>query len=448
MNAVDSVKPRINWNSPLARIVLLGLLVLLLQFPILKISGVIQQRSQSRDAAVSDISGKWGQRQTLTGPYLVVPYIKRWTETDALGKKTLRECTLEAQFLPDKILVDGRSHSEIRHRGIFEVPVYKADLRLNGNFTKPSFDDWGINPKDVLWNRARLVLRVSDPRAIAQPPALQWNRATIEFKPGAGGEDQSSGIHAALDKQLTQKQFEFNLSMTLNGSEGLGFTPFAEHTDIRLQSNWPHPSFRGNWLPREHSVEKQGFNAVWSVSHLGRNYPQRMQGLETWQEKISASEFGVDFISPVDTYRVTERLVKYELLFLGLTFVTLWLFELLLGLRVHPLQYLLVGSAMCLFYLLQLSLAEQLGLVRSYLIASSAVTGLISAYCLSVLRSFGRAAIVGGVLAALYGYFYVLLQLEDYALLVGSVGLFASLAIVMYLTRRIDWYKTSEATEQ
>jgi inner membrane protein len=167
-------------------------------------------------------------------------------------------------------------------------------------------------------------------------------------------------------------------------------------------------------------------------------------------EQMTAARFGVDFHTPVDTYRVSDRLVKYELLFLGLTFITLWLFELMARLRVHPVQYLLVGSAMCLFYLLQLSLSEHLGLPLAYLVASGAVTGLVGAYCLSVLHSVLRAGIIGGVLALLYGYLYVLLQVQDYALLIGSVGLFMSLAMVMYVTRRIDWYGSmgNEASAQ
>lgn len=428
-------------KTPLGRIVLTGVLVLLLQIPILKISGVIEQRSQSRDDAIADIAGKWGHRQALVGPYLVVPYKYHWIETDPQGKKIPRESIREAQFLPETLSIDGETRSETRHRGIFEVPVYRADLRLKGRFTRPSFEEWSTQSKDILWDRARLVMRISDPRAISSQLAVLWNGDTLAFLPGTGCEEQVSGVHAPLKGHLRQKEFEFSLAVALNGSDGLSLAPFAEHTDVRLQSNWPHPSFQGNWLPREHSVDAAGFTASWSISHLGRNYPQKMQGMEGYKQQIQMSEFGVDFISPVDTYRVTDRLVKYALLFLGLTFITLWLFELMSQLRVHPVQYLLVGSAMCLFYLLQLSLAEHLGLLRSYLIASSAVTGLVSAYCLSVLKSPGRAGIIGSVLALLYGYLYVLLQVQDYALLIGSVGLFVTLAIVMYVTRRIDWYR-------
>lgn len=433
-------KRGIRWNTPLGRILLIGLLVLLLQIPVLKISGVVYERSQSRDAAVEDISSKWGRRQSLSGPYLVVPYIKRWTETDALGRKTARQSTEEAQFLPDALSIDGSTQSETRQRGIFAVPLYSASLRLAGRFSKPSFEQWDIRAKDILWKQARMVIRISDPRAIADSPALTWGEETLTLKPGAGGTDTGSGVHALMDKRLDKKEIDFDLTLRLNGSESLGFMPFAESTTVQLRSDWPHPRFSGNWLPREHTVDDAGFNAQWAVSHLGRNYPQRMLGMAAHEPQIRTSEFGVDFISPVDTYRVSERLVKYALLFLGLTFITLWLFELLARLRVHPVQYLMVGAAMCLFYLLQLSLAEHLGLLRAYLIASGAIASLVTAYCLSVLRSPLRAATVGGILAALYGYFYVLLQLEDYALLIGSIGLVVALSIVMYLTRRIDWY--------
>jgi inner membrane protein len=443
MSAESTPKVRIDRNSPLLRIMLIGLLILLLQIPILKISGVIQERSSTRAQAMAEVASKWGNRQAIVGPYLVVPYKRRWVQTDAQGRKTKGESVVEARFLPADLVIGGEIHSETRHRGIFDVPVYRADLKLSGQFRKPDFSGWEVaTPADILWDRARMVIEICDARAITGAVALRWGKETISFVPGTGSlyGDQPPALHADLKSLRADALPDFSIPLSLNGTEGISFVPYAERTNVTLRSDWPNPSFQGNWLPQEQSVTGQGFTASWSVSWLGRNYPQRMQYPKDYAQQIEASKFGVNFLSPVDGYRVADRLVKYELLFLSLTFVTLWLFELLAKLRVHPIQYLLVGSAMCLFYLLELSLSEQLGLAMAYSIASSAVTLLVGAYCLSVLKSAARASVIAAVLALLYGYFYVLLQVQDYALLVGSVGLFVTLAAVMYATRRIDWY--------
>ena len=216
--------------------------------------------------------------------------------------------------------------------------------------------------------------------------------------------------------------------------------PFGRETSVSLRSNWPHPSFQGNWLPAKRAVTDHGFEASWSIPFLGRNYPQAWNDGTSMSETVAASKFGLDLITPVDEYRMAERSTKYAGLFILLTFATIWLIEVLARLRVHPIQYLLVGAAMCLFFLLELALSEHLGFAPAYAVASVAVVGLIASYSLAALHSPRRAGVVGGLVAALYAYLYVLLKNEDYALLIGSVGLFLMLAAVMYLTRRIDWH--------
>ncbi|HXG28719.1 MAG TPA: cell envelope integrity protein CreD [Nevskiales bacterium] len=442
MSTGNTTQSRLDWNAPFSRIVLIGLLILLLQIPIMKISGVIHERSTSRAAAAADIAGKWGKEQTLVGPYLALGYRCKWAETAPNGKAVAREQQVTASLLPKDLTIDGTVRSSIRRRGIFEIPVYESDLLLKGRFNRVALDGCPTKAREILLERANLVLHLSDPRALSGSLPLRWNKDTLSFMPGAegGGSRLGAGVHADIRSHLNADSYSFEIPIHFNGSNRLSFAPFAEHTEVSLRSDWPHPSFQGSWLPREHSIAEDGFTAIWSVSHLGRNYPQHMPTLEPYTEQIQDSHFGVYFMSPVDSHSVTHRIVKYELMVIGLVFATLWMFELLARLRVHPVQYLLVGSAMCLFYLLQLSLAEHLGLLLAYLIASSAVIGLVTAYCLSVLRSALRASVIGSVLALLYGYLYVLLQLEDYALLAGAIGLFAALAMVMYLTRKIDWY--------
>lgn len=239
---------------------------------------------------------------------------------------------------------------------------------------------------------------------------------------------------------MDNRSFDFSLPLELNGSIGAFFAPFGRDTEVQLSSNWSSPSFQGMWLPASRTVNRDGFQATWSIPFLSRDYPQNWRFWSNFENVISLSLFGVDMISPVDHYRMSQRSVKYQILFLVLTFVTLWLFEVLVKVRIHPVQYLLTGAGMCLFYLLELSLAEHFGFILAYTIASAAIVILITSYSAAILKSTKRALIVGAVVTLLYLYLYILLMIEDYALLVGSIGLFIVLATIMFLTRKVDWY--------
>jgi inner membrane protein len=426
--------------SRLLRILLLGFLVLLLQIPVLMIHGQISNRSQTRDEAVSSVTRGWGEEQTIVGPVLVVPYVRRWTEEGKSGESRTRTSSHEATFLPETLDVSGRLETEVRNRGIFRVPVYRASLDLKGRFRRPDFSSWGVVDENIRWDRAVVWVKVADARAIKNQATLTWNGNAIPFEPGtAGVAGDTPGIHAPLRGRAQASAFEFSFSLSANGSEGMSFAPLGQQTTVRLESNWGEPSFQGNWLPAERKLSHDGFEASWDISYLGRNYPQRWTSESPFLDKIEASEFGVRLVTPIDPYRMAERSVKYEALFIMLTFVALWLFEVVVRRKVHSVQYLMVGAGMCLFYLLELSLAEHLGFTAAYALASLAVVSLITAYSVAVLKGARRASVIGAVLAALYGYLYILLKNQDYALLIGSVGLFLILALVMYLTRKVDW---------
>ena len=428
-------------SSHLLKILLIGFLILLLQIPIARIRGVIRERQQTRDEAVQEVTAKWGSSQSIIGPMVVVPYVKRWSEPDNDGKLQPLSKVEHANFLPETLKVEGNIQSELRYRGIFQIPVYRMSLNLNGRFSRPDFSEWAIDPDDILWDRAYLTLRISDARAVTEQSALAWNGEELEFLPSTGefGWNQQ-GIHAKLKDRLTAESSDFSFPLGLNGSEGAFFVPFGRDTEVVLESNWNAPSFQGSWLPTHRSVTNDGFQATWNITSLGRNYPQSWQSPTNLENAISSSLFGVNMISPVDHYRMSHRSVKYQLLFLVLTFVMLWLFEIRINMRIHAVQYLFVGAGMCLFYLLELSLAEHLGFAAAYTIASAAIIVLITAYSGAVLKTVRRAAIVGVVVTLLYVYLYVPLMIQDYALLVGSIGLFVALAATMFLTRGVDWY--------
>ena len=434
-------------NSHLLKILLIGFLVLLLQIPIARIRGVIRERQQTRNGAVGEVTGKWGGKQSIIGPAVVVPYVKRWAEPDRDGNPQPRSAVVHATFLPEILKVSGTIESELRYRGIFEVPVYRLSLVVNGHFSRPDFAEWVIEPDDVLWDRAYLYLRISDARAITEQSTVSWNDDELEFLPSIGefGGNQP-GIHAKLKDHMAGERFDFAFPLRLNGSVGAYFAPFGRETDVVLESNWSAPSFQGAWLPTDRIVKSDGFRATWNIPFLGRNYPQSWRSSSNPEGAIASSLFGVDMISPVDHYRMSHRSVKYQFLFLVLTFAALWLFEIRVNTRIHSVQYLFVGAGMCLFYLLELSLAEHLGFIAAYAIASAAVILLITAYSVAVLKTVKRATIIGAVVALLYMYLYVLLMIEDYALAIGSIGLFFVLATIMFLTRKVDWYALGYST--
>ncbi|MCG8589263.1 MAG: cell envelope integrity protein CreD [Proteobacteria bacterium] len=446
-----SLLSRAGSQRQLWRVILLGGLILLMQVPIFLIANLISDREHTRDRAVRDISSKWGGHQVLVGPLLRVPYIERTTKRHKDGSRHEEEHLLYATFLPESLSLEGQLDGAVRKRGIFEVPTYDASLVLGGEFERPRFTDWRVRAEDILWGQAHLVIHVNDPRGIQNRATLEWNQETLPFEPGTGGfGEHERGIHVALSpEQLGGERFAFRIPLELGGTKHFEVIPVGKGTELRLRSDWADPSFQGAWLPTERTVTEAGFEAVWSVPHLGRNFSQRWLYDKKKDTQLTRNRgLAVDLLTPVDPYRMSIRSVKYELLFLVLTFGAIWLFEVLSTLRVHPLQYLMVGAAMSIFYVLQLSLAEHLGFAWAYGLAATAVSALVTFYGRAFLGDAKRAGIVGGVLAGLYGYLYVVLQLEDHALLFGALGLFGALATVMWVTRRIDWYRLDDARAQ
>jgi inner membrane protein len=423
------------------RLLSIGVLVLLLQIPVLMIGELVSERQQRRQAAVDEVSAKWGHAQSITGPVLVLPYQHQETEEVAGGQRVTRTETRHAMLLPESLHMRGTLDSDVRTRGIFSVPVYKLGLQVEGEFSRPRLAELGIDPRAVDWSRAHLAVGISDVRAIQEATTLNWNEARIAFIPGTGGfTSGGSGIRAMVPVTETTERIAFSFPLSLNGSLRTDVVPFGRNTIVEMKGDNGHPSFQGNWLPAERTITDDAFSAKWSIPFLGRSYPQAWTSDMDIQKAIEGSRFGVELIDPVDHYRMAERSVKYAGLFILLTFATIWLIEVLSGVRVHAIQYLLLGGALCLFYLLELSLSEHLGFPLAYVVASTAVIGMVGAYSVVALRRTSRALVVGTGVALLYGYLYLLLMNEDYALLIGSVGLFAILGGIMYATRRVDWY--------
>jgi inner membrane protein len=426
-------------QSPVLKSFLVGALIVLLLIPLGLVGGLIHERQGTRAEAEQEVSEKWGSRQILGGPVLLVPYVVRIT--DANGKTHVS--TAHATLLPRRLDIEGDLTPEIRYRGIFEVPLYRARLRFAGEFALEELEPLKIPQEDLRWDEATLSVGVPDPRGIRETVRLLFNGAELDFEPGAGtGSVFPSGIHARVGAPPQASAFSFELA--LNGSSHLGFVPVGQDNRVTLGSSWPDPSFTGAFLPNARTVTPDGFEAEWQLYYLGRSYPQQWKPGEVDLNRLHASAAGVDLILPVDEYQKSMRSVKYGILFLVLTFGTYFLYEVLGRLRIHPFQYLLVGFALVLFYVLLLSLSEHIGFDAAYAAAAVATIGLIAGYSGFVLKQLSRVAGIGALLSGLYLYLYVLLQLEDYALLLGALGLFAALAAVMWITRRVDWYALHE----
>jgi inner membrane protein len=435
---------RVKRGSIVLKMVVIGVLMLALMVPLFMVGNLVSERQQRHDTVTREVASTWGNAQTLGGPVLVVPY-NVYTRDE---KGRLITWTQLAYFLPEVLKADGRIVPEKRSRGIFDVVVYRADLRLSGTFERPSFADWGTPAADILWDQAYLAIGIPDMRGIRRGVQLTWAGKVLDLSPGGGVEGLwTSGLKvpiAGLAQAAAGESWEFGFDLVLNGSQALKFLPFGKQTTVALRSDWPSPSFGGAFLPESRHVTKTSFEATWNVPYFGRSYPQQWRSPDAEkvaaQQVVDASAFGVELFLPVDVYQKTERSVKYGILFILLTFLTFFLYEIFSPFSLHPMQYLLVGSALCLFYVLLLSISEHVPFGPSYVIASAATIGLITGYAAAILRGRLRALGVGAALLALYSYLYVLLQAEDYALLLGSVGLFLILALVMFITRRLDWY--------
>jgi inner membrane protein len=426
-------------RMPFVRLLFMGALVLLLQVPSCMIAGVVQARQASRNEAAADIARTWGGPQDVIGPFLVVPFhVKR---TDNKGHVSYDSGALVV--LPEVLDARAEPAVEPRRRGLFEIPVFRSRVRLAGSFRAPVRDAAVAPQTELRWREAQLVLRVADVHAIERVAPLRWGARDLPFEAG-GGELCAAGVHAALGEVDPEKPAAFAIDLDLRGSSRLRFAPAGRETRVALRSDWPDPSFQGAWLPDERSVGAQGFSARWHVTQVARGLPASWKKGFVADESLMATLFGVELLYPVDPYRMSERSLKYDLLFTGLTFLALWLFELLARRPVHAVQYLLLGAGLCLFYLLELSLAEQLGFALAYGLAAAAVTVQLTLYARASVGARGAATLLG-VVGSLYALLYLLLREEDYALLAGSVSLFVILSAVMFLTRRVQWQPSAEA---
>lgn len=424
------------------RLLFLAVLIGLLLIPLEMIRGLVAERHVRSLQVAADVAQLWGEGQMIGGPVLSVPYIVR-ESTIRNGRREEQARKELAYFLPETLEIDARLSSEIRYKSIYEVLVYLAEAKLNGRFAPPQFETWGVAPADILWNEATLALGISDMSGIRRM-ALEVDARPVPVSPGMlKGQLFRSGAHARLSGLTPGAGLAFSVDLALNGSQWLQFLPVGAETTLEIAGDWPHPNFIGAFLPVEREIGAQGFAARWTVSQLARNYPQAWRAADLSFETVDDARVGLDLTLPGDTYQQAERVAKYGVLIVGLTFSTIFLLGLLRSARAHLVQYLLVGGSICVFYLLLLSLSEHISFRLAYVAASGIDIATIALYTARTIRPL-VGAIMAALLAVLHGFMYLLLQAEDYALLAGSVGLLVCLIVVMIVTRNIDWFPVGE----
>lgn len=444
-------------------------LMLLIGLPLLMIQETIKERMQFRQEAVDSIAADSVREQTIIGPILVIPYVEQYDERVEIAADKDQKSSVPARtevqrrvmqrrllVYPNNLLQNGTIETDRRYRGIHQVLVYSGQHAFKGDFTVPGLDQLPRKTSDarIAVGQPFIALSIEDVRGIRNIPKIDWGGRLIEFEQGTKLFAFRSGLHAPLGAMpmASAQQVKFSFDLGLDGIERQHFVPVAKNSQISIRSNWPHPQFGGRFLPspKHRQINADGFQVEWSISSLATNAQTQLSSIEA-EFKVPDSaplgqvdRFSVGFIEPINVYTQSDRATKYGLLFVALTFAAFFIFEILKSLPIHPVQYLLVGLALVIFFLLLVGLAEHIAFWMAYAIASAACIALTSFYLTYVLRSVGRALGFGVALTALYGALYGLLNSENNALIMGSILLFAVLAAVMVVTRKVDWYQVGK----
>ncbi len=436
MNTQETIKKTSNLlrNSATIKIISIGILVLVLLIPASMISSLLRERESRRDAVVQEINQKWGNSQTVTGPFFTVPYKSFYKDKNDKLQYSIKYF----HILPEKLDIKGNVFPHIRYRSIYEAVLYTCHLEFKGIFTVPRLNQLNIEDKNILWGKSIFSIGITDMRGIKRNIEITFGKNSYTVNPGLKTTDiASAGVSSLIPLSPNDDSKPFSFKLTLNGSEQIQFTPMAKETNVTVQSDWASPSFNGAFLPVKRDISNNGFTATWQILHLNRNFPQYWTGN---QYKVNESCFGFKLLITADVYQKATRLSKYALMFVVFTFSAFFFSEIINKNRIHPIQYLLIGLAVILFYVLQLAISEHLSFDYAYLISSLAITLLISGYSKGILRNKHFTLTVFSLLTILYMYLYIVLQLEDYALIMGSVGLLVVLSTIMFITRKIDWY--------
>ena len=422
-------------NSYSVKMVIISFLAILLLIPSFLIQEIINERIKLSEEVKKELYTQWGGNQVVAGPVLNVPFSV--TEPEGTNQETTERKGI-AHFLPETLKTDGTLVPETRKRGIYKVVVYEGKLKLSGTFIQPEVSQLDLQNARYNWDAAYFTIGISDMRGIKNLPELVINGRKCKVEPGVADTDLfQSGITVKADSIDLKQPLNFEIELVLNGSEDLSVEALGKTSEVAMKSDWADPGFTGSFLPANRNVTANGFTADWLVTHLNRNFPQQ------WADKkynTHEAKLGVELLIPVDHYQKSMRSVKYAILFIALNFIVFIFIELKSKARIHPFQYSLVAFALLMFYALLTSIGEQTGFNLAYLISAVAVTSLVSWYAFSILKNLKSVVWITALQTGLYLFLFTILQLQDYALLAGSIGLFVILAIIMKASQQIKWY--------
>jgi inner membrane protein len=455
-------------RSPGAKLALAVLIGIILSVPLFSVWLLVYDRQQQSETARASIAEGWGGPQQIAGPLLVIPYRATVTETVTEANRPVvrsRQVWQELTLSPELVDLSTDIRPERRKRSIYEVVVYEAAVSGKARFAMPAdLSRFGVAIADMALDRAEIRFGLTDPRGLfGQPPRVSVGGRSLRLQPGGGTmATGNSGFFSWVDAgALAGAPIVAEFAYSFRGNAWLSLAPQAGDTRWRVRSPWPHPSFKGSFLPTQRSVTEQGFTATYRVGNLALGQSLVSTGVASGPQRAMRSPIDgtvetaappapgggggpgynaqIDLVQPVDLYSRVNRATKYGFLFIGFTFLAFLLFDVIGGVRVSAVEYLLVGAALVLFFVLLLAFAEVIGFTAAYVLASAGIIGLNTAYSAAVLKSWRRAGFIGALLTALYVVLYILLSLEAFSLLIGSLMLFAALAAVMYLTRNLNW---------
>ncbi len=445
------------FQSNTAKLFMIGFLTLILLIPLALVQDLINERAKRQSDVIDEINSKWGEEVFVYGPILKVPYTTYTTSEvyDKTSGTTITQKTPEehfAYFFPENLINQSEVNTENKKRTNYETAVFTAEMNFKGNYVKPDFSAQKIPNQDIQWDKATLLFRTSNQSSIKDvsislggdkyvfEPVYNKNDKNIYINKRTGQRNSlkvSSLETSFIDFSQYFENSNFSFSVNYKGSSKISVVPIGKTTQATIKSNWNSPKFDGNFLPN-HNITNDGFTADWKILHINRPFSQQSFGV---LPDISEYTFDVDFIIPVDEYQKNERASKYGFLTIGLTFLIFFLIQTISKIRIHMFQYTMIGLALIMFYTLLISITEHSSFIKAYLIAALMIIALISLYAISILKNKKFPLFIGLSLSALYGFIFVIIQLENYALLAGSIGLFLILAAVMFISRKIDWNK-------
>ena len=446
---IQNQEPKTFFQSTTAKMIMVGFLTLVLLIPLFFVQDLITERSQRKNEVTREVSDLWGSDIQFYGPILKIPYTSydNYNVTDTkTGATTIQKkaTTNYAYFFPNELTNSSKvMKNESLKRGIFNPIVFTANMNFKGNFTSPDFAKLNIAPENILWDKASIIVKTTNLKSIKSELKVELNSQKLSFEPQNNDKTDYSLLSTSVfdyKSLATNDKINFNFNIVYNGSNSLKFVPIGKVTNVSIDSDWQSPSFEGTFASNDttKSISAKGFHADWKVLDINRTFSQQYSNV---LPDLDDYLFGVKLIETVDEYQQNERVSKYGFLVIGLTFLIFFLIQSISKINIHIFQYSMIGIALIMFYTLLISITEHSSFSLAYGISGIAVVVLITLYSVSILKNKKFPMFIATSLSVLYAFIFVIIQMEDYALLAGSIGLFFILAAVMYFSRKIDWSK-------